>query len=100
MVYSNNCLMPEPPPQLDPRKKPPPIAVAIEWVTKITTVALEMVLPGIFGSWLDNRLGTGFCTIVGFGLGMTVGMYHLIVLTRPTKRTRRPGPHGGPPSES
>jgi len=91
--------MPEPPPKPDPREKPPPIAVAMEWVTKITTVALEMVLPGIFGTWLDTKLGTGFCVIVGFGLGMTASMYHLIVLTRPTQRTRKPGSDGDPPPE-
>ena len=34
------------------------MALAMEWVAKITTVGLEMVLPGIGGHYLDERLGT------------------------------------------
>ena len=64
----------------DPR---PPLAVAVEWVSQITTVVAEMVLPGLAGQWLDNRWGTSFLTLVGFALGLTVGIWHLIVMTRP-----------------
>jgi len=64
----------------DPR---PPLAVAMEWVSQITTVVAEMVLPGLAGQWLDDRWGTGFLALVGFALGLTVGIWHLIAMTRP-----------------
>ena len=41
------------------------MAQAVEWVSKITTVALEMVLPAIGGRYLDQRLGTQYWALVG-----------------------------------
>jgi hypothetical protein len=35
------------------------------WVSKITTVALEMILPGLAGLWLDSQLETRFLTLLG-----------------------------------
>ncbi len=58
------------------------IAEAMNWVSKITIVALEMVLPGLAGLWLDNQLETRFLTMLGFGLGVPFGMWHLIVMTK------------------
>lgn len=55
----------------------------MEWVSQITTVVAEMVLPGLAGQWLDHRWGTNFLTLVGFALGLTVGIWHLIAMTRP-----------------
>ncbi|HJS08748.1 MAG TPA: AtpZ/AtpI family protein [Pirellulales bacterium] len=63
-----------------PQDKRPPMAVAMEWVSRITTVALEMVVPGVIGWFIDRWLGTGFIAIIGFGLGLVGGMYHLIVM--------------------
>jgi hypothetical protein len=43
------------------------------------TISLEMVVPGLVGYWLDQRLGTkAILTVVGFALGTTLGMWHLI----------------------
>jgi hypothetical protein len=67
----------------------PPVAVAVEWVSKITTVSLEMVLPAVGGSYLDKRLGTNYWTLVGVVLGTVVGLWHLLQMTRP-----RGGGHG------
>ena|SRR5579863_10016046 len=61
----------------------PPLLVAHEWLTQITTVVAEMVLPGLAGHWLDRRWGTEFLALIGFALGLTVGIWHLIVITRP-----------------
>jgi uncharacterized protein YqgC (DUF456 family) len=61
------------------------MAVAMAWVSRIFTVALEMVLPGLAGFWLDNRFGTSFLGLVGFALGVTVGMWHLIAMTLPPR---------------
>jgi hypothetical protein len=54
----------------------------MEWVSRITAVALEMVLPGLGGQWLDRRWGTSFLGLLGFALGMTVGIWHLLQMTR------------------
>jgi len=59
-----------------------PLALAMEWVSKITTVALEMVLPAVGGGYLDQRLGTKYWTLIGLVLGFVVGMWHLLVMTK------------------
>jgi hypothetical protein len=66
----------------DEARGPDPFAVAMEWVTKITTVGLEMVLPAIGGAYLDKRIGTTYWALIGVVLGMTVGMWHLLQMTR------------------
>jgi hypothetical protein len=58
------------------------MAEAMNWVSKITTVVLEMVLPGLAGLWLDSQWGTRFLTLVGFALGVPLGLWHLISMTR------------------
>lgn len=62
------------------------MALAFEWVAKITTASLEMVVPGIVGHFLDKRLGTSYLALVGFGLGMVLGLWQLIRWTKPTTR--------------
>ena len=57
------------------------MAAAMEWVSRITVVALEMVLPGLAGQWLDEQLGTGFLALLGFALGITFAIWHLLVMT-------------------
>lgn len=34
------------------------MAIALEMSATIMTIALEMVLPGLGGYWLDKQLGT------------------------------------------
>jgi hypothetical protein len=60
----------------------PPQVIAAQWTSHITTVSFEMILPGLAGLWVDGKLGT-VCvfTLLGFGLGMTVGLMHLLRLT-------------------
>ena len=42
-------------------------------------VSLEMVLPGLAGYWLDQRLGTMFVfLLVGLSVGSVGGMWHLM----------------------
>jgi hypothetical protein len=64
-------------------KQPHPVAEAMEWVAVLTTIALEMVLPAIAGQWLDRRLGSKYLVLVGLVLGVTVGMWHLVRITKP-----------------
>lgn len=61
----------------------------MEWVSKITTVALEMVLPGIGGMWLDAKFGTSFVGMLGFVLGLVVGIWHLVQMTKPGQGDRQ-----------
>jgi F0F1-type ATP synthase assembly protein I len=62
------------------------LAQAVAWSTRITTVALEMVLPGALGYWVDQWLGTWILFLVlGMLLGMTTGMIHLLKMA-----SRRP----------
>ncbi len=48
------------------------------------TIALGMVVPGLVGYWLDNRLGTrALLTILGFGIGVTFGIWELVQMAQP-----------------
>ena len=79
---------------------PDPIAAAMEWVTKITTVGLEMVLPAIGGRYLDQRLNANYWTLIGLMLGVTTGIWHLLLMTRQNvKRSGNQESNGGSASE-
>lgn len=72
-----------------PNKPRPPLVVGIEWVSQITTVCLEMVLPAWGGHWLDGKWGTSpWLVIIGVVLGFTVGMWHLLALVKPRSGDR------------
>jgi prepilin signal peptidase PulO-like enzyme (type II secretory pathway) len=65
--------------------KPPPdtrspIAIAYAWAWRVITISLEMVIPGLMGIFIDRWLGwlPVVFTILGFGLGMTAGILHLM----------------------
>ena len=75
-----------------------PMAVALTWVSRITTVSVLMVLPGVVGYWLDGRFGTRVLfTLLGFALGMLLGMWQLIQMTRPRRGVRGARKNGEPP---
>ena len=60
-----------------------PMARASEMATRIMTISLEMVLPGLAGYWLDQKLGTvALFMLIGFALGCTAAVLHLIHLAR------------------
>jgi hypothetical protein len=62
------------------------MAVAYQWASRIMVVAMEMVLPGLAGHWLDVQLGTVVVfLLVGLGLGCTAAVFHLIQMTRSDK---------------
>lgn len=77
---------------MPPPNRKHPLALAVEWVAKITTVALEMVLPGLAGLWLDERwgaqvLGFPLFGLLGFALGLVVAIWHLLkMVPKPTAR--------------
>ena len=58
------------------------MAQGMVWVSRISSVSLEMVLPAVGGHWLDNHWGTGpWCVSLGAVLGFAVGLRHLLLLT-------------------
>jgi hypothetical protein len=65
------------------------MAVAYHWASRIMIVAMEMVLPGLAGHWLDVQLGTVVLfLLVGLGLGCTAAIVHLIQMTRTETGTK------------
>ena len=68
------------------------MAQALVWISRITTVGLEMALPAIAGQWLDSKLQTSFLGVVGLVFGVVAGFWHLMVMTRPP--SSRPGQPG------
>ncbi|NIL98586.1 MAG: hypothetical protein GTO53_11755 [Planctomycetales bacterium] len=58
------------------------MAKAMAWTSRVITISIEMVLPGVFGLWVDDRLGTKVVfTILGFAGGLTLAIWHLVKMT-------------------
>jgi hypothetical protein len=60
-------------------------ALAIEWVSRILAIVAVMVLPGLGGRWLDQRFGMRIFTLVGFALGLVVGVTCLLAVVNTKK---------------
>ena len=73
----------------EPQPKLSPIGIAMGWVAKITTVALEMVLPAAAGAWADDRWGTSYLALLGLAVGVTVGIWHLVQMTKGQNQKHR-----------
>jgi len=57
----------------------------------LSQVGLEMVAPIGLGIWLDSVLNwTPWLTVAGVVLGLTMGFYHLVVLTSQKNDTDLP----------
>jgi F0F1-type ATP synthase assembly protein I len=68
-----------------------PVAIAYQWASRIMLVALEMVLPGLVGHWIDRWLGTVVLfLLVGLGLGCTAAVVHLLQMVRADNRRQPP----------
>lgn len=74
---------------IEPMGSDHPIGVAMQWVARIFAAAMMMILPGLAGLWLDEKLGVGFIGLIGFGVGLVGGMIYLISATRSTNVGRR-----------
>jgi hypothetical protein len=59
-----------------------PMAEAMMWVSRITTIALQMVLPTLAGYYADSYLGTRFLILVGTGIGMALGFWQLLSIAK------------------
>lgn len=74
----------------DPRKDYSPFVLAVEWSSRITTIALEMVVPVLIGYWLDRRLGSGVAFLLaGAVVGFSVSLLGLMRLARRPKQDDR-----------
>lgn len=66
-----------------------PVARAWEWATRIMTISVEMVLPGLAGYWVDQRLKTlPLFMLIGFALGCTLAVVSLKQLVRSASARR------------
>ncbi len=69
------------------------LSAAVQWASRVTSIALEMTLPPIVGVWLDGKMGTGFAFLtVGAILGFVTGMISLwgIAKSLAESRSRTP----------
>jgi hypothetical protein len=65
-----------------------PLAVAIQWSSRITAVGLEFALPPLAGAYLDRywRLSP-LATILGVLIGFAVGMLSILQIARQGKKS-------------
>ncbi len=64
----------------------PPLARAAEWTSRVTTISLEMVLPGLVGLWIDRQLGTkALFLVLGVMLGFAAGLWSLVRLSQESR---------------
>ena len=57
------------------------MTAAVQWVSQITAIAVEIVVCIWLGRWLDDRFGTRFLTPLGLVVGPVLGFWHLLTLT-------------------
>ena len=65
-----------------------PMALAMEWVVRIIVAGLLMVLPGLAGEWIDDKFGTGFLVLLGFGVGIGLSLTYLISASKANGKRR------------
>jgi F0F1-type ATP synthase assembly protein I len=59
-----------------------PYGDALQWVARITTIGITMVVPIVVGQWLDHRWGTKFIGLIGILLGVSLGLFSLVSLAK------------------
>lgn len=72
------------------RKPIPPHLIGLIWMSRLSTVMLEMVTPVILGRWLDRRFDTTFLAPAGLLLGVPLGIWHIWAMLRADGRLRAP----------
>ena len=76
-----------------------PWALAMEWTSRVTGIAMEMALPPLGGIWLDRRLGMRLpiFLVAGVLLGFAAAMIQLCQLARASARRNHDHPKKSPP---
>ncbi len=73
-----------------------PLSKAAAWAAEVTTIAMEMAVPGLAGWWLDRKLDTSpLCLSVGGGIGLALGLLHLVRFSSRKGGDKSSGPDGG-----
>jgi hypothetical protein len=63
---------------------------AAEWASRIMTISIEMVLPGLAGYWLDTKLGTRVVfLLVGFALGGYLAFLQLRAIAQSNRSIKK-----------
>ena len=66
------------------------MVAAMQWVTQITTVSLEMALPPLLGYWGDKHWQTEpWLVSLGAVVGFAVGMKHLLQIAKMSNENHR-----------
>jgi F0F1-type ATP synthase assembly protein I len=79
---------PVPPSRPDRRSS---IAIGMQWATRITSLAFEMVVPALLGYWGDEKWGTApWLVITGAVVGMlSAGLHFKQIMDELAGRSRR-----------
>lgn len=65
-----------------PAKKPDSLAQGYVWATRISSIALQAVVPAVVGYWLDGRWGTfPWLLVVGSAVGLVILIRELLRIT-------------------
>jgi len=68
---------------VEQRESQTPLAVGIEWASRISTIGLEFALPPALGYGVDSWLRTTpAATLAGAVLGFLVGMWQIMRMAR------------------
>jgi hypothetical protein len=66
-----------------PRDERSPMAVGLEWSTRLITIGLEMAVPIVGGYWLDRGIGTlPLFVCLGALLGVAVAAWQFYRIAR------------------
>lgn len=62
----------------------------MEWASRSTTIALEMVAPIVAGYWVDQWVGSRVVFVaLGAVVGLTLGVWSLVQLAKPPGRDEK-----------
>jgi Putative F0F1-ATPase subunit Ca2+/Mg2+ transporter len=68
---------------VEPQDERSAMAVAFEWAGTVMTISLEMVVPGLVGYWIDQRLGTRIVfLLIGFAFGGVLATLALMKIAK------------------
>lgn len=63
-------------------ERQPPMAIAMRWVTQISTGGFLLALPCLGGWWLDGQFKTSpWCLIAGGLFGLVMSFLHILSIT-------------------
>lgn len=66
------------------------MAVAFEWSTTIMIISAEMVVPGLAGYWIDQKLGTRVVFLLaGFAIGGVLATLALMRIAKKRGKSER-----------